>query len=135
MLGFCRKKCIILFSLSLVTTPFRSTNMKFFNNTVEPINSEEDKIESLKGIADSVAVAMEAIGLVPDLWFGPLEKKKSKPLDPNTGKRFCLYGFMTEFLIFSIVTTNIFSKGYSTEVNEWLSNLLTSKYFFVYIYS
>ena len=68
--------------------------MKFFNNTVEPITSEEDKIESLKGIADSVAVAMEAIGLVPDLWFGPLEKKKSKPLDPNTGIVFSYFTFL-----------------------------------------
>ena len=41
-----------------------------------------------QGIADSVAVSMEALGCVPDMWFGPLEKKKSKPLDPNSGKFF-----------------------------------------------
>lgn len=47
------------------------------------ISSEEEKVESLKSIADAVAVAMETIGLVPDMWFGNLEKKRSRPLDPG----------------------------------------------------
>ena len=56
----------------------RSTNMKFFNNVVSVMNSEEEKIESLKAIADTVGVAMEAKDLTPDMWFGTLEKKRSK---------------------------------------------------------
>ena len=47
------------------------------------ITSEEEKIESLKALADAVAVAMETAGLVPDLWFGNLEKKRSRALDPS----------------------------------------------------
>jgi len=58
---------------------FRSTNLRFFNNIATEIKSEDEKVESLKAIADSVAVAMEAAGLVPDLWFGKLDKRRSKP--------------------------------------------------------
>ena len=52
--------------------------MKFFNNVVSVMTSEEEKIESLKAIADTVGVAMEAQDLAPDMWFGTLEKKRSK---------------------------------------------------------
>merc|ERR1712110_954203 len=41
----------------------RSTNMKFFNNVVSVITSEEEKIESLKAIADTVGVALESKNL------------------------------------------------------------------------
>jgi hypothetical protein len=58
---------------------FRSTNLRFFNNVAMEIKSEEDRVESLKAIADSVAVAMEVRGLVPDMWFGRLDKRRSKP--------------------------------------------------------
>ena len=56
----------------------RSTNMKFFNNIVSVMSSEDEKIESLKAIADTVAVAMEARDLAPDMWFGKLVKRRSK---------------------------------------------------------
>ena len=42
------------------------------------VRPEEEMYESLKTIADSVAVAMELAGIKPDLWFGKIEKKKSK---------------------------------------------------------
>ena len=71
-------------------------------------------MESLKGIADSVAVSVEATGMTPEMWFGPLEKKKSRPLDPNSGSIFMMIlldemkdsimirakQFIVEFLIF-----------------------------------
>ena len=57
---------------------FRSTSLRFFNNVATEIKSEEEKVESLKAIADSVAVAMEAAGITPDVWFGKLEKRRSK---------------------------------------------------------
>ena len=60
---------------------FRSTNLRFFNNVATEIKSEEEKVESLKAIADSVAVAIEGVGIVPDVWFGKLEKKRSKEAD------------------------------------------------------
>ena len=57
---------------------FRSTNLRFFNNVATDIKSEEEKIESLKAIADTVAVTMESAGYTPDMWFGKLEKRRSK---------------------------------------------------------
>ena len=60
---------------------FRSTSLRFFNNVATEIKSEEEKVESLKAIADSVAVAIEGVGIVPDVWFGKLEKKRSKEAD------------------------------------------------------
>ena len=56
----------------------RSTNMKFFNNLVTVLTSEDEKIESLKAVADTVGIAMEARDLTPDMWFGKLDKRKSK---------------------------------------------------------
>ena len=60
----------------------RSTNMKFFNNIVSLITTEDEKIESLKAIADTVAVTMEAKHLKPEIWFGKLEKRRSKSSKP-----------------------------------------------------
>ena len=60
---------------------FRSTNLRFFNNVATEIKSEEEKVESLKAIADCVGVAMESVGLVPEMWFGKLDKRRSKPAD------------------------------------------------------
>lgn len=57
---------------------FRSTNLMFFNNVATEIKGEDEKVESLKAIADSVAVAMEAASLAPDMWFGRLDKRRSK---------------------------------------------------------
>ena len=61
----------------------RSTHMKFFNNVVSLLTSEDEKIESLKAIADTVAIAMEANGLPPDMWFGKLDKRRSKSSEPT----------------------------------------------------
>jgi hypothetical protein len=55
---------------------FRSTGFRFFNNVVVPLASEEERVESLKALADAVAVAIEASGRVPDMWFGLLERRK-----------------------------------------------------------
>lgn len=63
---------------------FRSTNLRFFNNVATDIKSEEEKIESLKAIADTVAVTMESAGYVPDMWFGKIEKKRSKSSKSTT---------------------------------------------------
>jgi len=57
---------------------FRSTNLRFFNNVATEIKGEDEKVESLKAIADSVAVAVETCGYVPDMWFGKLDKRRSK---------------------------------------------------------
>ena len=57
---------------------FRSANLRFFNNVAVAAKSEEEKVESLKAIADTTAVAMEMAGLDPELWMGKLEKRRSK---------------------------------------------------------
>lgn len=62
---------------------FRSTGFRFFNNVAIPLSTEEERVESLKTVADSVAVAMEAVGLMPDMWFGGLERRKG-PVLPVT---------------------------------------------------
>jgi ketosteroid isomerase-like protein len=41
---------------------FRATNLRFFNNLAVVVNTEDERIESLKSIADSVGVAMELGG-------------------------------------------------------------------------
>jgi len=61
----------------------RSTNLKFFNNVVSAISSEDEKIESLKIIADNLAITMEGQGLNADMWFGKLEKRRSKSSAPT----------------------------------------------------
>ena len=62
---------------------YRSTNLRFFNNLAVVVGTEDERIESLKAIADSVGVAMELSGHKPDMWFGRLERKKSKVPDFN----------------------------------------------------
>jgi hypothetical protein len=68
---------------------FRATGFRFFNNMPIQLDNDEERIESLKAVADAVAVAMESIGLVPDMWFGNLERRRtaagsSLPVnDPN----------------------------------------------------
>ena len=61
----------------------RSTNMKFFNNLVSVMATEEEKVESLKAIADTLGIAMESSGLAPNMWFGKLEKRRSKASRPS----------------------------------------------------
>lgn len=65
---------------------FRATNLRFFNNMAVIIRTDDERTESLKAIADSVAVAMELAGHAPDMWFGKLDKRKSKV--PDFGTRF-----------------------------------------------
>jgi len=62
----------------------RSTNLRFFNNVATDIKSEDEKVESLKAIADTVAVTMESSGFVPNMWFGKLEKRRSKSSKSTT---------------------------------------------------
>ena len=84
---------------------FRPTNLRFFNNLAVVVGTEDERIESLKvrfvysfvyfsftslftflkAIADSVGVAMELAGHKPDMWFGRLERKKSKVPDFHAG--------------------------------------------------
>ena len=47
------------------------------------MTTEDEKIESLKAIADTVAVTMEAKDLRPEIWFGKLEKRRSKSSKPT----------------------------------------------------
>ena len=63
---------------------FRSTNLRFFNNVATPVLSEDERVDSLKTIADTVAVTMETAGIVPDMWFGPLDKRRSKTSTSTT---------------------------------------------------
>ena len=42
---------------------------------------EEERIESLRTIADSVGVTMELNGFTPNMWFGKLDRKKSRVPD------------------------------------------------------
>ncbi len=65
---------------------YRATNLRFFNNLAVVVNTEDERVESLKSIADSVGVAMELGGHKPDMWFGKLEKRKSRVPDLNPGK-------------------------------------------------
>lgn len=62
---------------------FRSAQLRFFNNMAIVTKNAEEKVESLKSIADSVAVAMELAGLTPELWMGKIEKRKSKVIETN----------------------------------------------------
>ena len=57
---------------------FRSTNLRFFNNMAVVVSTEDEKVEALRSITDSVGVAMELVGIHPDMWFAKLEKKRSK---------------------------------------------------------
>ena len=50
------------------------------------ISTEEERIECLKSVADSIIVAMELAGLPPaPLSQGPLEKRKSKMPEIHSG--------------------------------------------------
>ena len=66
---------------------YRPTNLRFFNNLAVVVGTEDERVESLKAIADSVGVAMELAGHKPDMWFGRLERKKSKVPDFHAGGR------------------------------------------------
>ena len=66
---------------------YRPTNLRFFNNLAVMVGTEDERVESLKAIADSVGVAMELAGHKPDMWFGRLERKKSKVPDFHAGGR------------------------------------------------
>jgi Inositol phosphatase len=57
----------------------RSAGFRFFNNLPIQLENDDERIESLKAVADAVAVAMEAAGLVPDMWFGNLEPRRRTP--------------------------------------------------------
>ncbi|XP_054278972.1 phosphatidylinositide phosphatase SAC2 [Macrosteles quadrilineatus] len=44
---------------------FRSTNLRFFNNVAVLIKTEEEMTESLRAVAETLAVGMEVAGLAP----------------------------------------------------------------------
>jgi len=58
---------------------FRATNQRFFNSMTVMVNTEEERIECLKSVADSIIVAMALADLPPAPFVqGTLEKRKSK---------------------------------------------------------
>ncbi|XP_014236993.1 phosphatidylinositide phosphatase SAC2 isoform X2 [Trichogramma pretiosum] len=59
---------------------FRSTNLRFFNNMAVVIKTEEETIESLKAIAEAIAVASELEGIpkIPIAMNVTLDKRRSK---------------------------------------------------------
>lgn len=58
---------------------FRATNLRFFNNMAVAVSTDEERIECLKNVADSLIVAMELNNLPPAPFVqGKLEKRKSK---------------------------------------------------------
>uniref|UniRef100_T1JHY8 SAC domain-containing protein n=1 Tax=Strigamia maritima TaxID=126957 RepID=T1JHY8_STRMM len=57
---------------------FRSANTRFFNNMAVPIKTEEEAIESLKAIVETIAATLEAFGLLVPVYQGKLERRKSK---------------------------------------------------------
>uniref|UniRef100_A0ABD2XJU5 SAC domain-containing protein n=1 Tax=Trichogramma kaykai TaxID=54128 RepID=A0ABD2XJU5_9HYME len=59
---------------------FRSTNLRFFNNMAVVIKTEEETIESLKAIAEAIAVASELQGIpkIPIAMNVTLDKRRSK---------------------------------------------------------
>ncbi|KAL0276635.1 UNVERIFIED_CONTAM: hypothetical protein PYX00_004166 [Menopon gallinae] len=72
---------------------FRSTNLRFFNNMTVLIKSPEEMLESLKAICETFLVALEIAGLPPVMYTTgrPLDKKKSKVLDPENSCRLGSY--------------------------------------------
>ncbi len=58
---------------------FRSTNLRFFNNLAVLAQDEQERIESLRSVADSIAVAIELSGSpAVTVETARMEKKKSK---------------------------------------------------------
>ena len=70
---------------------FRPTNLRFFNNMAVVVRTEDEKIEALKSIADSVGVAMELGGIKPEMWFGKLDGKKKSRI-PDIHSNFNVFG-------------------------------------------
>ncbi|CAB4065941.1 SAC2 [Lepeophtheirus salmonis] len=62
---------------------FRSTNLRFFNNVPVTVTSEDERIESLKSIVDTLSVTIElGTNSTPVVIYGKLDKRRSKvPLD------------------------------------------------------
>ena len=89
---------------------FRSAHLRFFNNMAIIAKNEEEKVESLKSIADSVAVAMELAGLTPELWMGKIEKRKSKVIESNENSQGETSTFKTVGSRAFFSMTNQFSK-------------------------
>lgn len=64
---------------------FRTTNLRFFNNMAIVIKTDEERIECLKSVSDSLIVAMELAGLPPaPLFHGRMEKRRSKVPDVHS---------------------------------------------------
>ncbi len=58
---------------------FRATNLRFFNNMAIVVKTDEERIECLKSVADSIVVSMDLAGFPPaPLVHGKLEKRRSR---------------------------------------------------------
>ena len=57
----------------------RSCNLRFFNNMPLVVKTDEDRLENLKSVGESLAMAMEMLGIPIDVsYLYKLDKRKSK---------------------------------------------------------
>ena len=65
--------------------PLRSCNLRFFNNMALVVKTDEHRLENLKSVADSLAMAMEMVGIPIDVNYPHrLDKRKSKIPDAHS---------------------------------------------------
>ena len=63
----------------------RSCNLRFFNNMALVVKTDEDRLENLKSVAESLAMAMEMMGIPIDVnYLNKLDKRKSKIPDSHS---------------------------------------------------
>ena len=63
----------------------RSCNLRFFNNMALVVKTDEDRLENLKCVADSLAMAMEMVGIPIEVSYPyRLDKRKSKIPDAHS---------------------------------------------------
>ena len=63
----------------------RSCNLRFFNNMALVVKTDEERLENLKSVAESLAMAMEMLGIPIDVNYQPkLDKRKSKIPDSHS---------------------------------------------------
>ncbi|KAM7249356.1 hypothetical protein ACFE04_019842 [Oxalis oulophora] len=62
---------------------FKSTNLRFFNNIAVAIKSDEEKIESLKAIAETIQIAYEVSGLGELEFITRVAQRKTSILLPE----------------------------------------------------
>ena len=63
----------------------RSCNLRFFNNMPLVVKTDEDRLENLKSVAESLAMAMEMQGIPINVtYLHKLDKRKSKIPDSHS---------------------------------------------------